>query len=54
MNWAQVVWVGMSAASLTLGVVHLFVWFKQKSQVAHLLFFALAASATAFGGSNWR
>ena len=49
MNWVEVVWVGMSAASLTLGIVHLFVWFKQKSQVAHLLFFALAASATAFG-----
>jgi len=49
MNWIEIVWVGMSAASLTLGVVHLFVWFKQRSQVAHLLFFALAASATAFG-----
>lgn len=49
MNWVEVVWVGMSAASLTLGIVHLFVWFKQTSQVAHLLFFALAVSATAFG-----
>jgi PAS domain S-box-containing protein len=49
MNWIEIVWVGMSAASLTLGAVHLFVWFKQRSQVAHLLFFALAASATAFG-----
>ena len=39
----------MSAASLTLAFIHLFVWFKQKSQYAHLLFFALAASATAFG-----
>jgi len=26
MNWVEVVWVGMSAASLTLGIVHLFVW----------------------------
>ncbi len=49
MNWVEVAWVGMSAASLTLGIVHLFVWFKQKSQLAHLLFFALAASTTAFG-----
>ena len=39
----------MSAASLTLGVIHLFVWFKQRSQYAHLLFFALAVSAAAFG-----
>ena len=49
MNWIEIGWIGMSAASLTLGVVHLFVWFKQRSQVAHLLFFALAVSATAFG-----
>ena len=49
MNWIEIVWVGMSAASLTLGLVHLFVWLKQRSQVAHLLFFALAVSATAFG-----
>jgi PAS domain S-box-containing protein len=49
MNWIEIVWVGMSAASLTLGLVHLLVWFKQRSQVAHLLFFALAVSATAFG-----
>ncbi len=49
MNWIEIGWIGMSAASLTLGVVHLFVWFKRRSQVAHLLFFALAVSATAFG-----
>jgi two-component system sensor kinase FixL len=49
MNWVEAVWVGMSAASLTLGVIHLFVWFKQKAQLDHLLFFALAASVTAFG-----
>jgi len=39
----------MSAASLTLGVIHLFVWSQQRSHYAHLLFFALAISATAFG-----
>ena len=49
MNWVQIAWIMMSAASLTLGVVHLFVWFKQRSQYAHLLFFALAVSAAAFG-----
>ena len=54
MNWIEIAWIGMSAASLTLAVIHLFVWFKQKSQYAHLLFFALAlaVSATAFGGFN--
>ena len=49
MNWVQIAWIVMSAASLTLGVIHLFVWLKQRSQSAHLLFFALAISATAFG-----
>ena len=49
MNWVQVLWIVMSAASLTLGVIHLFVWLKQRSLYAHLLFFALAISATAFG-----
>jgi len=50
MNWVEIVWIVMSAASLTLGFIHLLVWFKQRSQYAHLLFFAVAASATAFGG----
>ena len=49
MNWVQIAWIIMSAASVTLGVIHLFVWFKQRSQYAHLLFFALAVSAAAFG-----
>jgi PAS domain S-box-containing protein len=49
MNWVEIIWIVMSAACLTLGVIHLFVWFKQRSQYAHLLFFALAISATAFG-----
>jgi two-component system sensor kinase FixL len=49
MNWIEIVWVAMSAASLTLGVIHLFVWVKHKSRHAHLLFFAFAVSATAFG-----
>ena len=49
MNWVQIAWIVMSAASLTLGVIHLFVWLKQRSQYAHLLFFALAISATTFG-----
>ena len=49
MSWVEITWIVMSAACLTLGVIHLFVWSKQRSQYAHLLFFALAISATAFG-----
>jgi two-component system sensor kinase FixL len=50
MTWIEIAWIAMSAASLMLGVIHLFVWVKYRAQRAHLLFFALAASATAFGG----
>jgi len=49
MNWVQVAWIMMSAASLTLGVIHLFAWSKRRLQYSHLLFFALAVSAAAFG-----
>jgi two-component system sensor kinase FixL len=49
MNWVEIIWIVMSTACLTLGVIHLFVWFKQRSHYAHLLFFTLAVSATAFG-----
>ncbi len=49
MNWIEIVWVMMIAASLMLGVVHLFVWQKQRSQYANLLFFLLAVSAAAYG-----
>ena len=49
MNWLPIAWVVMIAASLMLGVVHLFVWQKQRSQYANLLFFVLASSAAAYG-----
>ena len=49
MNWVEIAWTMMIAASLMLGVVHLFVWQKQRSQYAHLLFFVLAVSAAAYG-----
>jgi len=49
MNWVEIAWTMMIAASLMLGVVHLFVWQKQRSQYAHLLFFVLATSAAAYG-----
>ena len=49
MNWVEVAWTMMIAASLMLGVVHLFVWQKQRSQYANLLFFVLAVSAAAYG-----
>ena len=49
MTWIEIAWIAMSAASLTLGVIHFFVWFKYRARLAHLLFFVLAVSVTAFG-----
>ena len=49
MNWVEITWIMMIAASSMLGVVHLFVWQKQRSQYVHLLFFVLAVSAAAYG-----
>jgi PAS domain S-box-containing protein len=40
----------MAAASLTLGIIHLVVWFKQRSHHANLTFFALASSVAVFSG----
>ena len=49
-NWIHLVWAMMAAASLTLGVIHLVVWFKQRFHHAHLTFFALASSVAVFSG----
>ena len=51
-NWVVIVWTMMAAASLTLGLVHLLVWFKQRSRYASLVFFALATSVAAFSASE--
>jgi len=49
MSWVEIAWITMIAASAMLGVVHLFVWQKQRSQYVHLLFFVLAVSAATYG-----
>jgi len=38
MNWIDIVWPMMGAASLTLALIHLLIWFKQGHQTAHLMF----------------
>jgi PAS domain S-box-containing protein len=50
MSWVVVAWSMMAAGSLTLAVIHLVVWFRQRAAYGHLLFFAMAASAAAFAG----
>jgi signal transduction histidine kinase len=46
MNWITIVWPMMAASILTLALLHLVVWFKQKQQLAHL-FFSIAALGVA-------
>ena len=49
MNWIEVAWTMIGSASLMLAVIHLFVWFKQRSKPAHLWFFGLAVGVSALG-----
>jgi two-component system sensor kinase FixL len=46
MSWITVVWSMMASAILTLALLHLFIWFNQRRQWAHL-FFSMAAVAVA-------
>ncbi|MFO1313159.1 MAG: PAS domain S-box protein [Burkholderiales bacterium] len=49
MNWLEITWLTMIAASVMLGIVHLLVWLKRPKHYANLLFFVLATSAAAYG-----
>ena len=49
MNWIDIVWPMMGAASLTLALIHLLVWFKQGHQTAHLMF---AVTGVSVGGAG--
>lgn len=42
MTWIDIAWPMMVAASLTLGLIHLRIWFRQRTQPAQLMF-SLAA-----------
>ena len=46
MSWITVAWSMMASAILTLALQHLFIWFNQRRQWAHL-FFSIAAVAVA-------
>jgi PAS domain S-box-containing protein len=44
MNWIDVAWTMMASASLTLALLHLVVWHRQRSEYAYLVFCVLAVS----------
>ena len=45
LDWIAIAWPMMSATTLTLGVLHLMVWLRQRSNPTHLAFFVTAAAA---------
>ena len=47
MNWIDIVWPMMGAASLTLALIHLLVWFKQQRQQTAQLMFAVTGISVA-------
>lgn len=44
MSGIDILWPMMGAASLTLGLIHLMIWFRQRTQPAHLVFCVIAIS----------
>jgi PAS domain S-box-containing protein len=49
MSWIEVVWPMMGAASLTLGLIHLFIWLRTRRRVEHLLFVVVALGIAVMG-----
>ena len=48
MNWVTILWPMMGAACLTLGLVHLLLWFRRGASIAHLWFFVFTVSLTCY------
>ena len=48
MPWVTVIWSMIASACLTLAVIYLVVWFRNRAAWAPLLFSLTAASTTAF------
>lgn len=44
MTWVQIAWPMLAAASLTLGLIHVLIWIRQRSMPQHLAFAVAAAS----------
>lgn len=49
MNGIELAWMAMVAAGLTLALLHLLVWLRQRERLDFLVFSVLAASAAGFG-----
>jgi len=47
MSWLDVAWVALAASSATLGLLNLYIWLSRRSELAHLLFFAMTGAIAA-------
>jgi hypothetical protein len=52
MSWTTIAWSMVASACLTLAIVNLVIWFKQTTQLAHLMFSATAVSVAAIAAVN--
>ena len=48
MNWVTIIWSMSAAVSLTLGGIHLMVWFQDRKAWTHLVFFLTALTGAGF------
>ena len=48
MSWVTVIWSMVASACLTLAVIYLLVWCRNRTAWAHLLFSMTAASTAAY------
>lgn len=53
MSWINIVWPMIAAACLTLALIHLGIWFKQRPQYAYLAFSILALTVASFAVFEW-
>src|SRR5580700_2729898 len=50
MNWVTIIWAMIASACLTLGLVHLLVWWRRPEARANLLFALMAVATAVFAG----
>lgn len=50
MNWVVIVWTGATSASLMLAAIHLFVWMRNRTALASLMFCLMAACTAGMAG----
>lgn len=50
LNWIDIIWIGCAGACLTLGVLHLLIWLRNRRDMARLAFAALVCGVVGTAG----